>query len=259
MIGALIGVRDVCRLIGLRDGSHLLREFLVLLFGLLTFLHHLAAVGFDLPFVRTEDHRHSTAGHARVRLELSEFLKVGDDATHPFVASLAMGHLPTSELHDDLDLVAFEQELLGLLHADADVVGIDLHRSTKADFLELGDLGLRLVGLVLLGLFVLVSPVVNDSTHWRPAVGCHFHEIKAQVAGLTKRIRRLDDAGLLAVFINQTDRSDPDPLVHAGAGGPHVLAAKSSASNGDGTNPFRRPGMKERNHRTSRAFGAEKS
>ena len=170
-----------------------------------------------------------------------------------------MSHLATSELHDHLDLVAFKQELLGLLHANPNVMWIDLHRSAEADFLQLGDLGLGLIGLVLLGLFVLVPTVVDDSTDWWPAVGRHFHEIKSQVPGPAKRVRRLDDTGLFAVFINQPDRGNPDPLVHAGSGGPHVLAAKSSASNGDGTNPLRRPGMEEPTSRTSRAFGVEKS
>ena len=54
------------------------------------------------------------------------------------------------------------------------------------------------------------------------------------MSGRHPALAERDDAGLIAVLVDESNGGDPDPLVHAGAGGTHVLASESSTSNGDG-------------------------
>src|SRR5205807_2169553 len=73
--------------------------------------------------------------------------------------------------------------------------------------------GARLVFLLLL----LVAPfaVIHDPANGRAGGGGDFDQVHARFAGHPQRLRGGDDADLLFLIVDQSDRRDPDLLVVA--------------------------------------------
>jgi hypothetical protein len=64
---------------------------------------------------------------------------------------------------------------------------------------------LVLAGFTLFfGLFIPKFAVVHDPTHWWDSIGRDFDQVESAVLGHLNSITDLDDADLVALFVNQS-------------------------------------------------------
>jgi hypothetical protein len=117
-------------------------------------------------------------------------------------ADVWMENLSAAEAEGELDLVTSQQELSGLFGLRVDVVVVCLGFET--DFLQLYLL-LVLAGFTLFfGLFIPKFAVVHDPTHWWDSIWRDFDQVESAVLGHLNSITDLDDADLVALFVNQS-------------------------------------------------------
>jgi hypothetical protein len=158
-----------------------------------------------------EDSRESLAFHRGRFLDLGHVFELGQDTLHDSPALLDVSDLAAAEENTHQDLVLMLQELAGVSDFDFDVMAPRL--GPHADFLELGVV--LLLAMLLLLLFVLELSIVHNTANGRSLRGSNFDQIQPGGASGGKRFFPGDDAELVAIGIDHTQRRDSNLLVDA--------------------------------------------
>jgi len=140
-----------------------------------------------------------------------QVLDVAEDPVEDLVAELRFLLLAAAQHHRDLDLVAFPEEALDVLHLEVVVVDADLGAE-----LDLFDLDLLLVPLglvVLLVLLVQELAVIGDLADRGVGRGRDLDEIEAPVAGHLDGLHRGQDAEGVLLLVDDADLPRRDHLV----------------------------------------------
>ena len=124
-----------------------------------------------------------------------------------------MRDLAALETLREHDLVAGHQEAAGLVHADLDIVLVDLDRAAKTQLLHLRGLGGGALLALLLAELILVLAIVHDLADRRPGLGRDLHEIHPQLRRLLHGLVGLHDAKHLLLRADDPDGGDADHVV----------------------------------------------
>src|SRR3954471_10903030 len=160
-------------------------------------------------------HRHVAALELGIGLDLAHISQICRHPVEHRLAQLQMRHLPATEHHGHLDLVAVAEELPRMAGLEIKVMVVDAR--TVLHFLELNDVLLLLGGAGRLGFLELVFPVVHDLDDGRPGSGSYLHEIQSAFLGGREGLFDRQDPELLTGGGNHAHRADPDHAVHAGS------------------------------------------
>lgn len=144
-------------------------------------------------------------------LDDTNFVGVRADTLELSYTKFLMRHFAAPETQSDFHLIAFGYELANLSHLDLIVVLVGLR--SQFDLFNFNLLLLRLCLRQSLSFLELELSKVHDPAHWRLRGWRDFHQIKLSVFGHRKRFAKRFDAGLLTVFIYQSNLGSGDLTV----------------------------------------------
>lgn len=151
--------------------------------------------------IRSKHHGHAPSRcHAGHGFDLADVCQGLTDLLERIEPQLFVGHFPATELHGELDLIAFAQELLGLFGFDRQIVFVDL--GPKAHFFELAVLAVAASFLLFLLLLILPLAVVHDPADGRLGTAGDFYQVQLGVAGTALGVFQVDDADLFVVLVD---------------------------------------------------------
>ena len=147
-------------------------------------------------------------------LDLGDVSQLLNDALQNLPAEVSVHHLASAKLLGDLHLVPRHEELVCSLHADGDVVRVDLDGASQPNLLHFRGFGLGACPLLLLGFLVAVLAVVHDSADRRTGMGRDLDEVQFRLLSESVCLLKFHDADLVVVFVDEPDRRDADLPVH---------------------------------------------
>ena len=156
---------------------------------------------------RRKHHENVAIVQFRLEIDMSDPGEVLLDLLHQFEAEFLVRHLTTTELQLDADFEAVHEEVLRVHEFDLVVVLADA-RTEFHLFLAL----LRFFRLLLLRLFVLVLPVVDDTTNRRSCVRCDLDKVETEFLRLLQSLVRGNHDVVFAV--DHADLGSSDAFVH---------------------------------------------
>ena len=149
--------------------------------------------------------------HPRHKFDHTGLADIHDQAIDDLVSQIAVRHLPALETKARLDLVAFREEAYSLILLGHVVMLIDgdgeLHLFDHDDLLRLAG---RTLALVLL---VQELSIILDLAHGRHGIGRDLHQIERALAGDLERLKRLHDAELCAILVNDAHFTGTDTVI----------------------------------------------
>ncbi len=152
--------------------------------------------------IRLKDQSHPATFQLRVSFHLTKQLQLFFDALEQFATKVHVGHLTTSKLQCELDLVAFPQELPRVIDLDLQIVIADLHRP-KFQLLQLPRSRAGAAAVFFLLLLVAPFAVIHDAAHRRPGSRGDLDQVHSGFPGHAQRICRRDDAYLFFFFVDE--------------------------------------------------------
>lgn len=156
------------------------------------------------------------AFHAGHELDYAGSADILDQPVNDLVPEIAVSHLTASETKARLHLVAFGKKADRLILFGLVIVLVDGYR--ELDFLD-GDDFLALAGGALaLFLFVEKTAIILNPANGRNGIGRHFNQVKAAFAGYAESLKRLKDAKLFAVLVDDADFTRANSVVDANEG-----------------------------------------
>ena len=129
-------------------------------------------------------------------------------------AQVEVGHFAALEVQGELHLVAFLEEVPGVVDLDLQIVVADADR-VDVQFLQ--PAGARAGAGLVFFFLLLVAPfaVIHDSADGRTGGGSDLDEVQPGFAGQSQGFGGGNDADLFFFVVDQPDRRDPDLLVVA--------------------------------------------
>jgi hypothetical protein len=160
-----------------------------------------------------EDHGHGVALHQGHPFHDSHVFHSIGDFLEQLAAEIGVCHLAAAEAEGNLDLVALFDEALDALGLEVHIVlvglGAEAHLFQQNDLLVLPRLA------ILLLLLVLEPAVVQEPADRRDRGRSYFDEVKPSISRELERLSRCHNAELLAILADDSDLTDPNPLIHS--------------------------------------------
>ncbi len=130
---------------------------------------------------RGDEHCYASSFSAAA-IDLSAIFQSFLDLVEDSLTFIDVGKLPTAESQGELYSVATEQEFLGSIDFDHEIVSVDLGRF-DANFLQLGLVAVSFGLALLLGQIVLVFTVVENAANRGGGVWYDFHQVQTGLSG----------------------------------------------------------------------------
>ena len=153
--------------------------------------------------LRGEEHGHVSA------LELGCFVQRGNfgaelcELLEQITSDVRVGHFASAETDGNLHPVAIGQELLCVFQLGVEIPNVNARRHT--DLLDLHHMLVLSCFLLPLALLELILAVVHQFADRGGRLGGNLHQIQALFISDVQRLRRGNDAQLLAGFADQAD------------------------------------------------------
>jgi hypothetical protein len=161
-----------------------------------------------------EEQRHPPAFHFGIAFDFADEPEGVADFFHDVAAEFQVGHFAAFELQRELDLVAFLEELAGVVDLDFEIVIADAD-GAELEFFELAAAAARAALVFLLLLLVAPLAVIHDSANRRAGGGGYLDEVEPGFAGHFEGLAGGDGTQLFILVIDQKDGRDSDLLVVA--------------------------------------------
>ena len=160
---------------------------------------------------RADDHAHETAVQNGFLIASADVLGVLEEFLQQIPTDGHVAHLAAAELHDNTDLIARGQKLLGLIELRLVVVRVDT--TGKLNLLDLNDLLLLLGFLLSLLLLEAELTVVHDLAHGGCGLGGDHDQIQLFLIRELEGFLGAHDSEGLSVCGDDPDLLEVDLLV----------------------------------------------
>jgi len=158
-----------------------------------------------------DKHQHMAAFELRCLFHNAVFGNRFKKAFHNAQSQLGMSHLASAESDRNLELVAFQKELGGLLDLGVEIADINVKRETY--LFDLDDLLVFAGFLLALGLLKAVFAVIHYAANRRCSLRSDFYQVEIALGCESERLFGIHNSKLRAISTDHSDFLVPNVLV----------------------------------------------